>query len=209
VKLTICPEEVGSQIRGSSSLQTPFAPWSKPAKRVNPTLLNEASFNYDGNRINIVLQGVVSAPSGFTFNRLFTGPNVDNRVPSINLNGTTGTDYTSAWEPWVNKADDYQLRDDLSWKKGSHQLKFGFSWALYKKVQDYLALTQGNFNFNGSFTGNDFADSLLGFAQNYEEDAVHSSGHWNNVSYAAYIQDNWRVNHRLTLDLGLRPPPHL
>jgi len=171
---------------------------------INPTLLNEAAFNYDGNRIHILPQGVVSAPSGFTFNRLFTGPNIDHRIPSINLNGSTGTDYTSAWEPWNNTANDYQLRDDISWTKGAHQLKFGFSWALYKKVQDYFALTQGNFNFNGSFTGNDFADFLLGYAQGYEEDAVHSSGHWNNVSYAAYIQDNWRVNHRLTLNLGLR-----
>jgi len=178
---------------------------------ISPTLLNETAFNYDGNRINIIPQGLVSAPSSFGFNRLFTGPNVDNRIPSINLNGTTGTNYTSGWEPWINSANDYQLRDDLSWSKGAHQLKFGFSWALYKKVQDYFALTQGNFAFNGSFTastanskGNDFADFLLGDAQSYEEDAVHSSGHWNNVSYAAYIQDNWRVNHRLTLNLGLR-----
>jgi hypothetical protein len=171
---------------------------------INPALLNEAAFNYDGNRIHIVPQGVVSAPSGFTFNRLFTGPNADNRIPSVDLNGSTGTFYTSAWEPWNNSANDYQLRDDISWTKGAHQLKFGFSWALYKKVQDYFALTQGNFNFNGSFTGNDFADFLLGYSQSYEEDAVHSSGHWNNVSYGTYIQDNWRVNHRLTLNLGLR-----
>jgi len=171
---------------------------------ISPTLLNEASFNYNGNRINIIPQGVVTAPSGFTFNRLFGGPNVDNRIPAINLNGSTGTNYTSNWTPWVNKADDYQLRDDISWTKGAHQLKFGFSWALYKKVQDYFADTEGQFNFNGSFTGNDFADFLLGDAQQYEEDAVKSSGHWNNVSLATYVQDNWRVNHRLTLNLGLR-----
>jgi Carboxypeptidase regulatory-like domain len=171
---------------------------------ISPTLLNETAFNYDGNRINILPHGVFTAPTGFTFNRLFTGPNVDNRIPSIDLGGSTGTDYTSAWEPWINSANDYQLRDDISWTKGAHQLKFGFSWALYKKVQDYFAITQGNYTFNGSFTGNDFADFLLGDAQSYEEDAVHSSGHWNNVSYAAYVQDNWRVNHRLTLNLGLR-----
>ena len=29
-------------------------------------------------------------------------------------------------------------------------------------------------------------------------------GFWNNVSYAAYVQDNWRATHRLTLNLGLR-----
>jgi hypothetical protein len=171
---------------------------------VSPTLLNEASFNYNGNRINIIPQGLVNAPSGFAFNRLFTGPNVDNRIPQIQLTGSTGTNYSANWTPWTNVANDYQLRDDLSWTKGAHQLKFGFSWALYKKVQTYFANTEGNFKFNGSFTGNDFADFLLGYAQNYEEDAVQSAGHWNNVSYAAYVQDNWRATHRLTLNLGLR-----
>ena len=171
---------------------------------VSPTLLNEASFNYNGNRINIIPQGVFTAPSAFTFNRLFTGPNVDSRIPAINLNGTTGTNYTSNWTPWINKADDYQLRDDVSWTRGAHQLKMGFSWALYKKVQDYFADTEGQFNFNGNFTGNDFADFLLGDAQQYEEDAVKSSGHWNNISLAAYFQDNWHVNRRLTLNLGVR-----
>jgi hypothetical protein len=171
---------------------------------ISPTLLNEASFNYNGNRINIIPAGLISAPSAFQFNRLFTGPNVDNRIPSIALGGSTGTNYTVNWMPWINKADDYQVRDDISWTKGAHQLKMGASWAIYKKIQDYFANTQGNFSFSGGFTGNDFADYLLGYGQSYNEDAVKSSGHWNNVSYAAYIQDNWRVNSRLTLNLGLR-----
>jgi hypothetical protein len=170
----------------------------------SPTLLNEAAFNYNGNRINIIPQGVYKAPSDFTFNRFFTGPNVDQRIPSIDLGGSTGTNYTSNWTPWTNSANDYQLRDDLSWTKGAHQLKFGFGWALYKKVQTYFANTQGNFTFNGSFSGNDFADFLLGDASQYEEDAIQSAGQWNNVSYDLYAQDNWRVNHRLTLNLGLR-----
>jgi hypothetical protein len=171
---------------------------------ISPTLLNEASFNYNGNRINIIPAGLVSAPSNFQFNRLFTGPNVDSRIPSIALGGSTGTNYTANWTPWINKADDYQVRDDVSWTKGAHQLKMGGSWAIYKKIQDYFANTQGNFTFNGGFSGNDFADYLLGYGQSYNEDAVKSSGHWNNLSYAAYIQDNWRVNSRLTLNLGLR-----
>jgi hypothetical protein len=178
---------------------------------ISPTLLNEAAFNYNGNRIAMTPKGIYTAPSDFTFNRFFTGPNPDNRIPSIDLTGTTGTNYTMNYIPWTNAANDYQLRDDVSWTRGAHQFKFGFSWALYKKVQDYFANTQGNFQFSGSYTasagtpkGNDFADYLLGYASQYEEDAVQSAGHWNNVSYALYGQDNWRVNHRLTLNLGMR-----
>ena len=171
---------------------------------ISPTLVNEVAFNYNGNRIAILPLGLVSAPSDFNFNRFFTGPNVDNRIPTINLNGSTGAQYTSNWTPWNNVADDYQIRDDVSWTKGRHQLKMGGSWALYKKVQDWFKNTQGGFNFNGSYTGNDFADYLLGFGQSYSEDAIKSSGHWNNVSWALYIQDNYRVNNKLTLNLGLR-----
>jgi hypothetical protein len=171
---------------------------------ISPTLVNEAAFNYNGNRIAIIPQGVFTAPSDFAFNRLFTGPNVQERIPSINLSGKTGTNYTSNWTPWNNKADDYQIRDDISWTKGAHSMKIGGSWAIYKKTQDAFANTQGNFKFDGSFTGNDFADYLLGYAQQYQEDAVKISGQWNNVSWAAYFQDNWRVNNRLTLNLGLR-----
>ncbi|HEY3971603.1 MAG TPA: carboxypeptidase regulatory-like domain-containing protein [Candidatus Sulfotelmatobacter sp.] len=171
---------------------------------ISPTLLNEIAFNYNGNRIHIIPNNLVSAPSSFMFGRLFQGPNQDNRIPSINLSGVTTSDYTANWTPWNNKADDYQFRDDLSWTKGAHQLKFGFSWALYKKVQDAFANTEGNFTFNGSYTGYDYADFLLGDAQAYSEDGVKISGHWNNISPAAYVQDNWRVNSRLTLNLGLR-----
>ena len=171
---------------------------------INPHLLNEIAFNYNGNRINITPKGAFTAPSGFVFNRVFPGPNALNRIPSIQLSGSTGTNATVSWEPWVNKADDYQIRDDVSWSSGKHSVKYGGSWALYKKIQDVFASTQGNFQFNGSYTGNDFADFLLGYSNSYSEDAVHDNGYWNNVSWAAYVQDNWRTTSRLTLNLGLR-----
>ena len=171
---------------------------------ISPTLVNEVSFNYNGNRINIVPQGLVTSPT--SYDRFFnvSGQDKDNRIPSINLGGSTGSDYTLNWTPWVNKADSYQIRDDVSSTMGRHQLKMGGSWLLYKKIQDWFKSTQGNYSFNGSFTGNDFADFLLGYAQNYTEDAYKSAGHWNNVSWALYAQDNWRVDNRLTLNLGLR-----
>ena len=171
---------------------------------ISPTLINEASFSYNGNRIAITPSGLVSQPSGYTGTRFFGGPNADNRIPSINLSGGTGSNYTVNWMPWNNVADSYQIRDDVSWTKGRHQLKIGGSWALYKKVQDWFKNTEGNFTFNGNFTGNDFADFLLGYAQDYSEDAIKSVGDWNAVSWALYAQDNFRVTNRLTLNLGLR-----
>ncbi len=169
---------------------------------ISPTLINEASFNYNGNRINILPLGLYTSPG--SFGRFFSGPNALDRIPSIQLSGGTGTNYTSNWTPWVNKADDYQIRDDISWTKGRHQFKMGGSWALYKKNQDWFKNTQGNYQFNGSFTGNDFADYLLGYGQNYSEDAVKNAGQWNNVSWALYIQDNFRATNRLTINMGLR-----
>ena len=170
---------------------------------INPRLLNEVAFNYNGNKIDIVPQGVVEQPSGFNVPRLFSGPNNLNRIPEINLGGATGAHYQSASWPWHNKADDYQVRDDISWTKGSHQIRMGASWAIYKKIQDLFGQTQGGFTFNNNYTGNDFGDFLLGYANQYQELAVQDSGYWNNVSWAAYVQDNWRVNHRLTVNLGL------
>jgi hypothetical protein len=170
---------------------------------ISPNLLNETAFNYNGNRIDIVPNGVTARPSGLSIPELFPGNN-GNRIPGISLGGSTGSTYDVASWPWHNKADDYQIRDDISWLKGSHQIKMGASWAIYKKIQDLFGDTQGSFGFNGKYTGNDFADFLLGYANSYTELAVQDHGFWNNQSWAAYIQDNWRVNSRLTLNLGLR-----
>jgi hypothetical protein len=178
---------------------------------ISPTLINEAAFNYNGNVINIVpyaATGLASLalPSNYvgTNSRLFTGPNNLSRIPNIDLGGAINSQFEISSWPWHNKADDYQIRDDISLTKGAHQLKFGGSWAIYKKVQDLFGQTQGGFTFNGSFTGLGYADFLLGDASSYQELAVQDHGYWNNVSWAAYVQDNWRVNRRLTLNLGLR-----
>ena len=181
---------------------------------ISPTLINEVAFNYNGNRINIIpvaANGLksLSLPSSYnsTNSRLFSGPNNLNRIPNISLSGQSGANFQISSWPWVNKADDYQIRDDVSWTKGTHQLKMGASWALYKKVQDLFGTTQGAFSFAGSgntYSGNSFSDYLLGLPQNYTELAVQDHGFWNNVSWAAYVQDNWRATRRLTLNLGLR-----
>jgi len=194
---------------GTSFGNPSYAAVVHAAYTISPSLVNEVAFNYNGNRIHILPSAgsLYHLPSGFTFNGYFpkgqyTNPN--NIIPQINLSGSTGANFQINWMPWNNKADDYQIRDDVSWTKGRHQLRMGGSWALYKKTQDWFKDSEGNYSFNGNFTGNDFADYLLGYAQDYSQDAIKQSGQWNNDSYALYVQDNYRVNNRLTLNLGLR-----
>ena len=170
---------------------------------ISPSLLNEVAFNAGGNSIVFTPNGVYKQPSGLNIPRFFNlVPNVDNRNPGISISGVAN--YDVAETPWANKAADYQIRDDLSWVKGAHQLKFGGSWARYAKVQQAFGNTEGEDTFNGTFTGNSFADYLLGMDSGYSELALQDSGHWPNISWAAYVQDNWRATHRLTLNLGLR-----
>jgi hypothetical protein len=173
---------------------------------ISPTLLNEVGFNYDGNRIAITPNGVwnVSSASGFQQNRLFKGTVNANVLPIISLGGKTGANFNNNWGAWDNTADDYQIEDNLSWTKGPHQFKFGFSWANFRKLQPLQDSPEGSFTFNGSFTGYDFADYLLGLASGYSEAALEDSRQWNSVTWGVYGEDNWRVNRRLTLNLGLR-----
>ena len=169
---------------------------------ISPTLLNEVAFNYNGNRINIFRTGVVSRPADFHF-AASSRAQQDDRIPDIHLSGTTGIGLHTSW-PWNNKADDYQIRDDVSWTKGAHQFKLGGSWAIYKKVQDLFGQTQGASTSTVVSPATTSPISCSGYANAYTEARCADIGHWNNESWALYFQDNWRVNKRLTLNLGLR-----
>ena len=189
---------------------------------ISPTLLNEIAFNYNGNRIHInpyaatgmksLSLPTCSAPCDFSNARLFTGPNPMSRIPNIDLGNPAGSKFEISSWPWVNAANGYQIRDDVSWTRGAHQLKMGGSWSLYKKTQQLFGTTQGAFTFSGDssptsqagFTGNAFADFLLGTASGYSELAVQDVRTWPNVSWGAYVADDWRATNRLTLNLGLR-----
>ena len=62
---------------------------------------------------------------------------------------------------------------------------------------------RGLFNFNGRFTGSSFADFLLGMTSSRQFSTV-QRGNLRERDYMGYVQDDWRVVPRLTLNLGLR-----
>ena len=172
---------------------------------ISPTLLNEIAFNYGGNRINMLPLGKYKlSDTGFQQHKLFGFQSDVTPVINLNAGGKTGSRYDPNWNPWVNAANSYQLRDDLSWTKGAHQVKFGGGWLHFRKLQPLQVSAEGSFGFGGNFTGYDFADFLLGLSSSYSEPALKDDRNWNSVSWFGYVQDNWHATKRLTLNLGLR-----
>ena len=188
---------------GTTQISPSFSAVARLTWTISPTVLNEASYNYNGNRILFSPNGIYQKPAGWTVPEFFPSNNL-NRLPNVDIGGAYGTNYEPASWPWYNSADSNQVRDDVSIVRGAHSMKLGASFMRYRKNQDLQGETQGAFGFNGSFTGDAFADFLLGYANSYQELAIQDRGHWRNSTYGVYFVDNWKLNKRLTLNLGLR-----
>ena len=170
---------------------------------ISPSLLNEFSFNVNGNNLDINDVGLYQKPSGYTVPNFFKA-NVDNKLPGISIGSPYSISYTPGWWPWTNTWRSWQWKDDIMWTHGSHNMKFGGSYMYTHKNQQFQLNSGGQFNFDSSATGNGFADFLLGFASSYSEPAAVDFVHISNKTYIIYALDDWRVNNRLTLNLGLR-----
>jgi Carboxypeptidase regulatory-like domain len=170
---------------------------------ISPTLLNEVAFNFNGNWIDLTPTGIYQKPAGYNAGQLFNN-NDDNRLPTVSIGGTYGVNYDPASWPWKNAAFDKQVRDDVSWTKGRHNLKIGGQFMRYSKNQDIFGDTQGDYNFSGIYSGNAVADFLLGYAANYSELDLEDRTHTRTSTGSFYANDNWRLTNRLTLILGAR-----
>jgi hypothetical protein len=170
---------------------------------ISPTLLNEASFNFNGNNIDINDVGLYQKPSGYSVKNFFQA-NVDNKLPGISIGSPYNISYTPGWWPWHNTWRSWQGKDDLSWIHGKHNMKFGGSYMYTHKNQQFQLNSGGQFNFSSSATGNGFADFLLGFASSYSEPASVDYVHISTKNYNLYVLDDWRISNRLTLNLGIR-----
>lgn len=96
-----------------------------------------------------------------------------------------------------------QWSDNFSKVAGRHIFKFGAS-VHYDQVNiNPDAVFNGSFLFQGSETGSDFADFLLGIASNYNQ-ADSQAFYLRNKYVGLYGQDSWQFGHNLTLNYGLR-----
>jgi hypothetical protein len=93
----------------------------------------------------------------------------------------------------------------VSWTKGRHQLKFGVSWLHDYKNQQLQANTQGTAAFNSSnFSGDSYINFMLGDASSFTQLQFLYGKHWVNNNYGFYVNDDWHITPRLTLNIGLR-----
>jgi hypothetical protein len=99
--------------------------------------------------------------------------------------------------------DFYSGRDVFSWTRGAHALKMGGELSYNKTVQDTLLNNYGVLTFNNSVTRNALADFLIGIPSAMTQDAP-ITALWNSWYGAAFLQDDYRLNGRMTLNLGLR-----
>ncbi len=170
---------------------------------INPNLLVEASMNYDGNIIDITNSALANKPAGWSVQPFFN--NGSKLVPGVG--GGWGGPYYVAEDmgsaPWHNAAQDYMPKLDVSYTKGKHAMKFGFSYNRYTKNQQLFGDTEGNFGF-GNLSNDSFMDMLMGIAGSYSQFMEGSIRHYVNQTPSVYAMDNWHVTPRLSLQLGLR-----
>jgi len=168
---------------------------------LSSNLLVEASMNYDGNKIDIVNSALGQLPSGWSTNPFFG--NGSTSVPGVNWNGVYGVQEKPGSAPWHNAANDYSPKVDVSYTKGKHQMKYGFSYNQYDKNQKLFLDAEGDYVFNTQ-TQDPFLDMLLGLASSYSQSQEAPIRHYINRTTSAYVMDTWHVTPNLSLQLGVR-----
>jgi hypothetical protein len=99
----------------------------------------------------------------------------------------------------------YEVNDAVSYAHGAHDFKFGAD-IIHREVDFFQAAysAKGYFDqYSGAFTGFDTSELAAAFVNNYD---ISSPGFFKTISWETgyFAQDDWRVNHRLVLNLGVR-----
>ncbi len=119
----------------------------------------------------------------------------------------TELSYTGDYGLYAVPQNTYEVTDTVNWQRGAHAFKFGGT-GIRRQVEYFRPIAgKGYFNISGNgqdFTGYEVSDLLASFVDNYQIGA--QNGYFSNISQedGLFAQDDWRVNQRLTLNLGIR-----
>jgi outer membrane receptor protein involved in Fe transport len=168
----------------------------------SPNFLNQLRFGY-----NYLDAGQKSANSNVDFVSEFgfqgtNSPPLGAGYPSMVIPGfsTLGDATTKLFT--TNNV--FSLMDDMVRNVAKHSLKFGGGYTKSLVRTEFVFNTAGQYKFLGVFTGNPFADFLLGYPAVATALTGNPTLHGIGYRVGAYFQDDWRVTSRLTLNLGIR-----
>jgi hypothetical protein len=153
---------------------------------------------------------------GFTFAGLPTDPAVAGGIPGIGITGFAALGRQTTNPQFQNPAV-FDPKVNYTWVRGNHSLKLGYEFQkVWMDVQDTNPL-YGGFTFGGGFSrnyaggkttetatsDNYFADFLWGASSVYSLSSYFVAK-LRTISNFAYVQDDWKVSPKLTLNIGLR-----
>lgn len=170
-----------------------------------PTLLNQARFSYNRaiNRTQgqnsgdpIAAQiGIPFAPSG----GLSAG-----FPEAISLQRTLVSSISEG-QPWFLTVNSFQWYDGVTWIKGAHTLKAGADIRRSRSDANLFTRQNNAYTFSGQFTGDGFADFLLGFPSSSSLALKENDpARFRRTQQAYYLTDDWKATSNLTLTIGLR-----
>ncbi len=169
----------------------------------SPTLVSSVNVGYTRYRnvlatLNSFRQDFIT-PAGIT-NTLSAVDPLFWAAPSVSVPGFL---FPSEVTPNYRTMNQYQLTQNTIWNRGRHTVKFGFD---VRQIRTAMFYTGGNGStaFANRYTTDNLADFLLGFASSASKTARATL--WGSkINYGGlYIQDDWKITPRLTLNLGLR-----
>ncbi len=177
---------------------------------VSPNIVNELrfAFNYVG-----TVQDATLPLDPVIANSL--DPRVTSSTPTFGINGyaTLGEQPPNYGNnPVTKKSNVWNFSDNLSWVRNKHTIKMGFDFQ-YLDIPTFAALQgRGSWGFSGVFTqnplarpgsGSSVADLLLGLPNSITIGSP-SDANERARNYYAYVQDDWAITSRLTLNFGIR-----
>jgi Carboxypeptidase regulatory-like domain len=176
-------------------------------KTLSAGSINEVRFGYT--RLKYELHapsggaGVTPGTLGFAYgpDTLGISPSVPQyaHVPNQNFNSFS---FGASGAPLGITENTYQVIDNFSKIIHTHTLTFGGQFR-YNQLVEYNLGSNGSFNFDGSETGVDFADFLIGAPTGYSQGQGYPS-YGRSRYIGLFAQDSWRALQNLTLNYGMR-----